>query len=76
MATDIKTEWWIWRDGFRLKGPYDTENKAWEELHKVCPHSWDHAIKYEGYEVKEWTRKIWIRPDAIHPLRLKKKPKS
>ena len=38
------------RDG-KLRGVYATENKAYADLHRKSPHSWDYSIKYGGWEV-------------------------
>ena len=42
----------VYKDG-NIKGKYNSEDNAFIALHKLQPNSISHAIKYEGWEIKE-----------------------
>lgn len=35
-----------------------TEAECMKKLHDTCPGSWEHAMKYEGYSVKELINEV------------------
>ena len=46
-----ETLWVVTRHGM-VVASFPNENAAWAGLHRLQPHSWEHATKYEGWAVQ------------------------
>ena len=72
MPPETVTDWWIYRDEFRSKGPFETEEDALEGLLNYQGHTCNWCVENEGYSIRQWTREIWVRPDALPRILLTK----